>query len=151
MISDYEVKRDAFSQVKNITWEDVALKLDYEVIEKTHRVLNRPSQPPTFITQNDYLPNTIGKAYDEVCDAYNSKLAIHVYASFDPNATVFSRHSDSMDVLIVQAIGKMYYDLDDGSRVTLDPGDSLFMKRGVYHNPTVIEPRVTLSFSWLDK
>ena len=29
----------------------------------------------------------------------------------------------------------------------LNPGDSLFISEGTYHDPTILEPRVTLSFS----
>ena len=53
-----------------------------------------------------------------------------------------------MDVLIVQAIGSVCYSFDDGKIFRLNPGDSIFIPKGVYHNPIVLEPRVTLSFSW---
>ena len=36
----------------------------------------------------------------------------------------------------------------ESDTVTLNPGDGLIIKEGVYHTPIIKEPRVTLSFSW---
>ena len=36
----------------------------------------------------------------------------------------------------------------EGKTFMLNPGDGLIIPEGVYHNPIVLEPRITLSFSW---
>ena len=50
------------------------------------------------------------------------------------------------NVLIVQSIGSVQYRIN-GEIYTLNPGDSLYIPSGVYHEPIVSEPRVTFSFS----
>ena len=36
---------------------------------------------------------------------------------------------------------------DDGTEITLEPGDGIHIPKEVYHNPSVIGPRCSLSFS----
>ena len=72
-----------------------------------------------------------------------------MYVSFCKDACNHGRHCDDKDVLIVQAIGRMEYGFDDGKIFVLDPGDSIFIPEGVYHNPTVHSPRATVSFGLL--
>ena len=150
-MNDYKVKRNHFSLVKSILWEDIIDKLNYEYAKKTHDIIIRDElTPPTFLMHGDYLPNSIGVAYNEVCKALKSRMDMHMYTSFGSNADTFGRHNDDDDVLIVQSVGKVVYEFDDGNRFTLHPGDSIFIKEGVYHNPIVLDPRITLSFGWLD-
>ena len=77
---------------------------------------------------------------------------LHVYTSLGGNSPTFGRHNDGMDVLIIQSIGSIQYKIDNDTRqsdtVTLNPGDGIIIRRGVYHTPIIKEPRVTLSFSW---
>ena len=55
-------------------------------------------------------------------------------------------YPDENDVLIVQAVGRMIYKIEDNQYI-LFPGDSLFISAGTYHEPHVTCPRITLSFS----
>ena len=52
-----------------------------------------------------------------------------------------------MDVFIVSVLGTVKYEFDDGTEVTLEPGDGIHIPKEVYHNPSVIGPRCSLSFS----
>jgi len=150
-VTDYEVKRNHFSLAKFVLWEDIIDKLNYEFARKTHKtIIDDILSPPTFVMHTDYLPNSIFTAYTEVCEVLKSRMCMHLYTSFGGNADTFGRHKDGEDVIIVQSIGKVVYKFDDENSFTLYPGDSLFIKEGVYHNPIVIEPRATLSFSWLN-
>ena len=49
--------------------------------------------------------------------------------------------------MIVQSFGRVKYRFDDGSEVTLNPSDALYIPKGMYHNPIIMEPRITLSFA----
>ncbi len=148
---DYEVKRKHFSICKLISWEDVIDKLSYEFSQKTHKtIIADLLNPPTFVMHTNYLPNSIGDAYKEVCNSLESNMEMHIYTSLGSQSDTFGRHKDKDDVIIVQSIGQVEYKFDDGCSFVLHPGDSLFIKRGVYHNPIVLGPRVTLSFSWLN-
>lgn len=51
-----------------------------------------------------------------------------------------------MDVLIVQAVGLVEYFFDDDSSYKLEPGDSIYIPKGIYHKPKIFGPRITLSF-----
>ena len=50
--------------------------------------------------------------------------------------------------MIVAAIGTVTYNFDNDLSYTLNPGDSVLITKGEYHQPVITEPRVTLSFSW---
>ena len=126
-----------------ITWADVIDKLNQELQTGSAKCLRH-----TYYLGNDYRPTTIQRAFDEVME--NNPLTLddnemHLFISFTPNAQVFGKHRDNDDVFLVQAIGKMVYELD--REYVLSPGDSLFVPMGTYHTPKVIEPRVTLSFA----
>ena len=80
---------------------------------------------------------------------------MHVYYSIGNRAVTFGRHQDCEDVMIVQSYGTIEYLMDDGTpyekgdveSVKLEPGDSLWIKEGTWHDPIVTEPRITLSLS----
>lgn len=131
--------RNNYDTVKNVSWKDVKLKVSDGDSASTING-NRYS----FVCHNDnnYLPGTLKPAYQEV-----GLEEMHIYISFSDSAETFGRHNDEDDVLIVQSIGKMAYRFDNGKICMLSPGDSLFIPAGVYHDPIVHEPRVTLSFS----
>ena len=108
-------------------------------------------QAPTFVLHNSYLPGTLTQVFDRVNHEMRTKV-LHVYTSLGGNSPTFGRHKDEMDVLIIQSIGQIKYKIDndttESDTVTLNPGDGLIIKEGVYHTPIIKEPRVTLSFSW---
>lgn len=147
MIQNYQHKKNNFEVCKNITWDDVIKKINQEYGANTHRLVANNNELPLFVLHNNYYPQTIQLAYNEVQKEYNIQ-ELHIYLSFARGSSTFGRHCDTMDVIIVQSIGDMLYTFDDGSEVVMNPGDSLFIPKGVYHNPIVFEPRVTLSFSW---
>ena len=149
MDCDYIIIRDHFNIVKFVLWDDVISKIDSEFKNRTVKVIESSSkEPPTFLLRNIFHPTTLGAAYKEV-EAETNISVMHTYVSFSESSSTFGRHCDEVDVLIVQSIGCVSYKFDDGKIVTLNPGDSLYIKRGVYHEPVVHGPRVTLSFSWL--
>lgn len=147
----YKLTRDHFHYTKLVTWEDIIHKLDCEFFDNTQKmIIGDEVNAPTFVMHNDYFPNSIGKAYEEVCEILDSEMCMHLYTSFVSNSNVFGMHKDAVDVLIVQSIGRMQYSFDDGHTCILNPGDSLFIEKGAYHKPTIIEPRATLSYSWVN-
>ena len=143
----YQYRRNYFNDCKYVCWEDVIDKINHEYLHGSHKVIAKNNDFPSLVLHNNYYPKTLQVAYDEVRRDCNVR-ELHVYLSFVKRSSTFGRHCDRMDVIIVQSIGSMAYTFDDGSEVTMNPGDSLFIPKGVYHNPIVFEPRVTLSFSW---
>ena len=142
----FHIKQNAFPSAKNITWDDVIDKTRFEFEKQTHKLFNWSGLAPTFVLHQNYFENTIRVAYDEVKRAENV-TNMHTYLSFGKSQS-FGNHKDTMDVLIVQAIGRVGYTIDDKETHWLDPGDAIWIPAGIYHDPVVMEPRVTLSFSW---
>ena len=147
-------EKNVFNNVKKVTWDDLIEKISLEYDENTCTTVlssltaissKESNKSPTIVCHNSYLPGTLLNAFNEV--STNKKVRdMHIYTSFSKNADTYARHKDNVDVLIVQAIGKTSYLFDDGKEYTLSPGDSIFIPKGVYHTPRILEPRVTLSF-----
>lgn len=140
--------KDKFESPKLVTWDDVILQISQEFKNKTQKlVVNDLNTPPTIVLHGYSFPKTIKDAFFEIHQKEKVNH-LHIYTSFGENSSTFGRHKDSMDVLIVQSIGSVCYSFDNGKIYKLNPGDAIFIPKGVYHNPIVLEPRVTLSFSW---
>ena len=135
-----------FSYCRDILWSDVIDKIDNEFKDSSYKLLIEPTKAPTFVLHNSYFPGTLGKVFNRVNEEMNTKV-LHVYTSLGSNSLTFGRHNDDTDVLIIQAIGQMEYEIE-GNIIILNPGEGIIIKEGVYHTPIVKEPRVTLSFSW---
>lgn len=150
---------------KNISWDDVIEKISkessdmiilwnqFEVYppksdtnDKKLVCFSSSSQPPTFFLRNDYYPGTIGETFEAVNKDCGVKV-MHTYISFGNDSMTFGNHCDPVDVLLVQAKGTTSYRCDDIT-YTLNPGDSLLIPKGFYHEPLISGSRVTLSFSW---
>jgi ribosomal protein L16 Arg81 hydroxylase len=143
---ELRVEKNAFPAAKNITWDDVIDKIRFEFEQQTHKLFNWPGLAPTIVLHQCYFKNTILDAYEQVRESENT-TEMHTYLSFGKSQS-FGNHRDTMDVLIVQAIGRVGYIIDDTETHWLDPGDAMWIPSGIYHDPVVLEPRVTLSFSW---
>ena len=142
----YEYLKGKFNYCQNVSWTDVIDKINNEFINLSYKLLVEKRQAPTFVLHNLYLPGTLKQVFDKVNEDMKTKV-LHVYTSFGSNSPTFGRHKDSMDVLIIQSIGQIKYKIDN-DMVSLNPGDGVIIKRGIYHTPIIEEPRVTLSFSW---
>ena len=143
----YRYFKDKFEKCKDVTWDDVIEKLSYEFSIGSHKFLvESNSIPPSFVMHTNKFPGTLFDAFEELRVKENV-IDMHVYMSLGSNSSAFGRHNDPDNVLIVQAIGEIQYAFDDGNVITLNPGDSLLIKKGVYHTPIVSGPRVTLSCS----
>tara|TARA_R100000030_G_C3159970_1_gene100510 strand:- start:32 stop:487 length:456 start_codon:yes stop_codon:yes gene_type:complete len=143
----YRYFKDKFEKCKDVTWDDVIEKLSYEFSVGSHKFLvESNSIPPSFVMHTNKFPGTLFDAFEELRVKENV-IDMHVYMSLGSNSSAFGRHNDPDNVLIVQAIGEIQYAFDDGNVITLNPGDSLLIKKGVYHTPIVSGPRVTLSCS----
>lgn len=157
--------KNKYPIARDISWDDVIEKISKECSDmviiwsefeiqpgttnetsKRLSCFSSSSNPPTFFLMHDYYPKTIGKTFEAVSEDCGVKV-MHTYISFGKNSMTFGNHKDDVDVLLVQAKGITSYVCDDIT-YTLNPGDSLLIPKGVYHEPIVSGPRVTLSFSW---
>ena len=135
-----EVKftKNHYPIARRVTWDDVIKKIDNDQDDEMWR---SPGSQPTFVCGSSFAPRSIKKVKDKV------KLSeLHIYISFFRGSDNVGNHKDYENVLLVQAIGRMFYDVE-GKQYCLFPGDSLYIPAEVYHTPEVPEARVTLSFS----
>lgn len=139
---------EIFSKVTELKWEDIIKKIDYEFSLNLHKYITDGINSPTFVTHSSFYPGSIQEAFDEVKEKFPVE-DLHIYTSFAAKSKTFGLHKDSMSVLIVASIGKIQYTLEESQVVTLQPGDALFIPAGMYHDPVILEPRVTLSFGLL--
>lgn len=144
---NYIFTSDKYQKCKEILWNDIIKKIDLECYHLQHKLVCDEISAPTMVLHSNFYPGSIQSAYNEV-ETDKGISILHIYISFGRNGLTFGRHCDNMNVLLVQSIGKMTYIFDDESEIEINPGDSLFIPKGVYHNPIVTEPRCTLSFSW---
>ena len=151
-----------------VDWGDVMLKTAAEFEFGATKVLYDEKTLPTVVLHTDYFPGTINTVFenikkqiftthhDEIDNQWLYGIRImHVYYSMGNKAITFGRHQDCEDVMIVQSYGTVEYLLADGTpyengeveSVKLEPGDSLWIKEGTWHNPIITQPRITLSLS----
>ena len=141
--------KQKFNYCKDISWESIVDKISNEFSNKTHKFCFDKSGilPPTFVLHNNYLPDKLQMVYNNVNKKWKTKI-MHVYASLGANSLTFGKHCDSDDVLIVESVGRMNYYIEGFGVIECNPGDGIIIPAGVYHTPYVLEPRITLSFSW---
>lgn len=79
----------------------------------------------------------------------------HVYANWIQDGHNYGRHTDKMDVIILQLWGETAYCCESvygekaHSSMTLKPGDAIFIRNGVWHTPIILGQRMSMSFSWV--
>ena len=148
-------------EVGKITWQDAMLKIDADVQEDKFICIRHNDENytlhtkdklmvvrgeiPTIVCESSYVPNTFLPVCQKVQKDWGM-IEFHTYVSMSKKTSTFGRHNDTMDVLIVQAMGKVTYRFDDAI-IKLRPGDAVFIPEGEYHDPIVHGPRITLSFS----
>ena len=148
-------------EVGKITWQDAMLKIDADVQEDKFICIRHNDENytlhtkdklmvvrgeiHTIVCESSYVPNTFLPVCQKVQKDWGM-TEFHTYVSMSKKTSTFGRHNDTMDVLIVQAMGKVTYRFDDAI-IKLRPGDAVFIPEGEYHDPIVHGPRITLSFS----
>jgi len=147
-MSDVIYYKNKCKSCKNITWSDVIYKISEDIDKKSYGlILKNKENFPSIITSNQTFPKSISNTISEVKNNF-SVGNLHIYISFSKKCDTFERHKDNTDVLIVQAIGKISYEIDDNLIYHLNPGDCLYIKSNIFHRPILYEPRATLSFTF---
>lgn len=98
----------------------------------------------------------VGKTLQVVNDVHKrlATTAIHIYANWVKDGHQYGRHNDAMDVAILQTWNSIAYCVESPfgpkqhTAFTLDPGDLIYIRAGVYHTPIIFGERMSMSFSW---
>jgi len=132
--------------VSHIKWEHVIEKISVDYSNNSARLIHAHNKSPTILCESDFLP----KELDSIRESVGCSEKIYdydLYTSFSRDSVTHGRHKDDIDVVIVQLIGEVSYIFDTGEEFFLNPGDSIFIPKGEYHDPLVWSPRSTLSFA----
>jgi len=70
----------------------------------------------------------------------------HIYLNLCAEKINFGRHNDDRDVWFWQCQGQSRWVLDDREFI-LEPGDLIYVKKGIYHNVSALTPRAGVSMS----
>tara|TARA_B100000902_G_scaffold285411_1_gene271397 strand:- start:2 stop:487 length:486 start_codon:yes stop_codon:yes gene_type:complete len=149
--------------ISNITWEDVFDKLEYDRKQNSFSVITPKVKPEEILNDTEHIILHQGSMNTMICEgrytpwsmrplAEHMKLnygmrEFHQYVSLSGGSSTFGRHNDEVNVMIVPIIGDIGYNVDGLGEVFMEPGDILYIPKYVYHEPLVLGPRATLSFS----
>lgn len=149
-ISKVKVFKSRYPIATKVTWNDAVKKVNFDVDNNTFHLLKEENdvteERVTIVGLTNYRTPSIETAYNVVLSEFPMIESMFVYISNAKGSDCFHRHNDPEAIWLVQCIGSMSYEFDDGSTRTINPGDALYIPSEVYHNPTVNTPRVTMSF-----
>jgi hypothetical protein len=135
-----------FKSVAKMKLDDVMAKFTHDEYYKGQEIVEILNEDSIKCEDSVYLPGTMKPAFDTILASGLPIENIYTFISRKAGAETYGRHKDAESVMLVQAIGKMMYRFDDGTSCVIEPGDSLFIPSGVYHEPrAIMGPRVTLS------
>ena len=136
-----------FNYCKNISWDEVIEKISKGYVNGNPMIsLCSETLPPTFVLRDNYLSGRLRKSYSIVKKKWGINY-MHVYTSLGSGARTFGNHVDEEDVLIVQSVGRVNYRINN-KYIEVNPGDGIIIPGGIFHEPIIGEPRITLSFAW---
>lgn len=144
---NFEFLHNHFPQCTNLTWSEIDSQIQRELKNESCRVLGEGSKLTYLLLDQNSYPPSLSKIHQMMKNERGLKT-LHVYTSKVSDGKTFGNHNDTVDVLIVQSIGNMMYNVEGKDLIILKPGDGMIIPKGMYHDPIPIEPRVTLSFSW---
>ena len=96
----------------------------------------------SYINSIQTLVNSISKLDPAV------RCSAHVYMHLMGSNDGFGSHRDKSDVIFWQVIGKTFWSIDDDKKYEyiLNPGDCIYVPRGMFHDVKSLSPRVGISF-----
>jgi len=141
---NYTYQPKKFNFVKSLTWSHINEQMLMGVHEGKNDVTLLYGETTGRYSDYKGLLLNILMQMNREPEGWNF---MHIYHSRVNKGVTAGRHNDETDVMIVQAVGKMMYRFDDGSEVIMNPSDALYIPVGMYHEPVIIGPRITLSFA----
>ena len=123
-----------------VTWGEAIHDYDKS---KNENLSIRESSPFGFFVTHDihYLPRV-----KKVLDILNLNFA-HLYCNLTTEAPTFGEHVDQVDVYFWQCQGSTKWIINEKIFI-LDPGDLLFVPKGMKHDVIPLCPRIGISMSY---
>ena len=79
----------------------------------------------------------------------NNSYSAHAYISLSKESKTFGKHKDESDVWYWQCIGSTQWKIFESNETIsyiLEPGDIIYVPRGIFHDIIPLSPRVGISF-----
>lgn len=153
---DPKIIPDQFLQSKDITWDDVLEKIEWDSTKEPETVkylgneiidgVLDPDNLPTMILHSNYYPTSIQHAIYEITKIKEVKDLTCIYVSFEKDAPTYGPHSNKTDVLLVGGPGKVGYALTGVGETWLEPGGVLYIPAGTIYEEVTTGARATMRF-----
>jgi hypothetical protein len=104
-----------------------------------------------LIPESDSLVKTLNEVIGK--DAVGGKALINLVS----NEADYWMHADDHDVISWQVLGKVEYRFSESKEAkpylihVLNPGDVVYIPTGVFHEVSILEPRATYIFQYLNE
>lgn len=121
-----------------VEWSEAFLNFDKSIHSEKQIKFNYPG----FYVSHE--GHTIPKV-ESVLKDLNCNIA-HLYFNITTRAKTFGRHNDVMDVYFWQCQGVTKW-IFDNDEIILNPGDLIYIPKGVFHNVVPLSPRLGVSMS----
>jgi mannose-6-phosphate isomerase-like protein (cupin superfamily) len=79
----------------------------------------------------------------------NNSYSAHIYISLSKESKTFGKHKDESDVWYWQCIGSTQWEIFQFNKTIsyiLEPGDIIYVPKGIFHDVTPLSSRVGISF-----
>jgi len=149
---------DIFPKHVDVPWESVLMYVNATLNDPTgHCHVISDGGPPSYMSKwrRGYpCPPlfTIARREFEAWSGHECQN-MDVYVSYFAPADTFGRHKDEEDVLIIGVKGRTSYRFDTNACetcmadiVTVNPGDALYIPKGMYHEASPKSPRAIFSY-----
>ena len=120
-------------------WTEAFLIYDKSVHNNKNIQFNYPG---FFVSHEGHEIVTVKSVLKDL----NCSIA-HLYFNITTKAKTFGKHKDTMDVYFWQCQGVTKWIIEDKEEVILNPGDLIFIPKGVYHTVIPLSPRLGVSMS----
>ena len=133
--------------IKVPTWEQIIFNIDLNIQKKElikslpdygivlHKIFN--------IEEVDFILKEIEN------NNPNNRYSAHAYISLSKESKTFDKHKDESDVWYWQCIGLTEWKIfkfNETISYILEPGDIIYIPKGIFHEVTPLSPRVGISF-----
>ena len=124
------------------SWTLLLLNFNNSVNTKKLIKYNTNNLNGFFVSHNaDEIPDV-----KKVLKNLNLTIA-HLYINIITSSGSFGRHKDTTDVWFWQCQGVSKWIFDNNEEYILEPGDLIYVSKGIYHNVVPLTPRAGISMS----
>ena len=139
-------------------WDYVLDELDRELViqanQKDQNIVKHFQNYSIVIHQAQNIHPVVGDFLKQISNSYtgfkrNQGFTALGYISLSSLSQTYGRHNDVMDVWCWNILGKTKWTVEGRQRVfekVLEPGELIYVPRGMWHDTTPMGPRVNISF-----